>query len=372
MKNKKPKVLFVTGLFSPFQVEFANEVNKLGLFEYYVAFTIPYSPIRGKHWIINIKNEYTKYIFVAEKNIFPKTQAFWATQVICKINPKVLISAFYKGPLYKQIIKIAKSMKHKIGFWCESPNLLYPKLILKIYENLILKENFKNAKFILAIGDRALRTYKKIFRGDVYLMPYSQDLSLHFSIPRTPKSYSDKITFLFSGQLVKRHNIQLIAKALVKLYRRYSDKFRFVIAGYGPEEYNFLKIINQEPNLKKQIIYDREYETWEDRIRPFSYSDVLVYPSKHSGWGLVVPEAMASGMVVISTPMVEAARYYIKNGINGILIKPDLENLYSQMEWCINNKVKLFEIGQLARKYVYKGTAEDVAKWFCQVIQRYL
>jgi len=81
---------------------------------------------------------------------------------------------------------------------------------------------------------------------------------------------------------------------------------------------------------------------------------------------------MASGMVVISTPMVEAARYYIKNGINGILIKPDLENLYSQMEWCINNKVKLFEIGQLARKYVYKGTAEDVAKWFCQVIQRYL
>ena len=235
-----------------------------------------------------------------------------------------------------------------------------------------MKRNLRNARFILGIGDRAVKFYKEIVSGDVYLIPYAQDLSLHFAIGKNPKSDNERVTFLFSGQLVERHNIRLIAKALVELYRGYPNEFRFVIAGYGPEEPAFWKIVRRKPGLEKQIIYDRDYKTWEDRVRPFSYSDVLVYPSKHSGWGLVVPEAMASGLVVISTPYVEAARYYINNGVNGIIIEPTLSQLYTQMEWCINNKNSVYEMGQKARLDAHKGTADYRAKEFCDVIGNYL
>ena len=217
-----------------------------------------------------------------------------------------------------------------------------------------------------------MNIYKENFSGDVYLVPYSQDLSTHFNINRKMKTKSEKITFLFSGQLVKRHNIRLIAKALMKLYKLFPNKFIFVIAGYGPEEYIFRDIIRREPAIEKQIIWDREYETWEDRVKPFSYSDALIYPSKHAGWGLVVPEAMASGVVVITTSKVGAARYYIKNNINGIIIEPTLDQLFAKLKWCINNKDKMFQMAQQARIDAQKGTAMTVSKDFCSIVQRYL
>lgn len=371
MPNKKPKILLVTSIVSPFQIEFAYEINKANPFDYYVAFTIPYSSRRGKHWAVDVQDEYAKYIIIANKEIDTKAQSSWVAQTITKINPQIVISGFYKGHIYKQIVKTTKSIGSKLSFWCEPPNLLYPKLVVEIYQRVILKRNLRSAQFILGIGDRAVKIYKEIFTGDVYLIPYAQDLSAHFAIHKNSTFYNDSVTFLFSGQLVKRHNVRLIAKALVRLHKHYPNKFRFVIAGYGPEEQVFWKIISEEPDLKKNIIYDREYKTWEDRVRPFSYSDVLVYPSKHSGWGLVVPEAMASGMVVISTPYVEAARYYI-NRRSGIFIEPEFGQLITQMEWCIKNKVKIFEMGQYARICAQKGTAANVAQQFCDTIKQYL
>lgn len=371
MANKH-KVLIITGLFSPFVTDVAYEINKINLFEYYVAFTIPYEPKRGKHWMIKVKKEYDKYVIVSDNVMLPKMQAIWASRIITKLRPQIVISSFYRGPIFKEIVKAIKNMNCILAFWGEPPNLLYPKLLIKIYQKLIFNRNLKNAKFIFGIGERAVNIYKENFPGDVYLVPYSQDLSTHFNINRKMKTKGEKITFLFSGQLVKRHNIRLIAKAIMKLYKLFPNKFIFVIAGYGPEEYIFRDIIRREPEIEKQIIWDREYETWEDRVKPFSYSDVLIYPSKHAGWGLVVPEAMASGVVVISTSKVGAARYYIKNNINGIIIEPNLDQLFAKLKWCINNKDKMFQMAQQARVDAQKGTATTVSKDFCSIIQRYL
>lgn len=105
MLNKKPKVLFVTSLLSPFQIELAYEINEIDLFEYYAAFTVPYSSERGKHWAVNIKDKYAKYIIVANGNMLPEAKAHWVAQTIAKVNPQIVISGFYKGPIYKEIVK---------------------------------------------------------------------------------------------------------------------------------------------------------------------------------------------------------------------------------------------------------------------------
>ena len=373
MLNEKPKVLFITGLLSPFQIELASEINKINLFDYYVAFTVPYSQRRGKHWMIRAKDNYSKYISIANKEMTTADQALWAAQIIEQIDPKIVISGSFKGPVLRQISRAKNMVGCKLALWGESPNLLYAELLVKIYIHFVLQKNLRNMHFILGIGDRAVKIYKGIFSSkDVHLIPYAQDLTIHLNIERRRKSVNDKIVFLFSGQLIKRHNIRLLAKVLIELYKKNPEKFKFVIAGYGPEESVFRRIIMREPKLKKHIIYDRDYKKWEDRIHPFSYSDVLVYPSRHSGWGLVVPEAMASGMVVLSTPYVEASRYYIRNGINGILIEPTAEQLFLKMEWCINNKERIFEMGQQARIDSQEATARKVAKKFCRVIQKYL
>ena len=88
----------------------------------------------------------------------------------------------------------------------------------------------------------------------------------------------------------------------------------------------------------------------------------MVYPSLHSGWGLVIPEAMAAGMAVITTRRVEAARYYIRHRINGIIIEPNLEALVTEMERCIEDREMVFKIGKRARDDAKDASAQVADK----------
>jgi glycosyltransferase involved in cell wall biosynthesis len=49
-------------------------------------------------------------------------------------------------------------------------------------------------------------------------------------------------------------------------------------------------------------------------------ADVLCVPSRYDGWGLVVPEGLASGLPVIATDRMGAALEFVENGRNGWLI----------------------------------------------------
>ena len=109
MANKH-KVLIITGLFSPFVIDVIYEINKINLFECYVAFTIPYEPKRGKHWMIKVKKEYDKYVIVSDNVISSKMQAIWTSRIITKLKPQIVISGFYRGPIFKEIVKTTKNI----------------------------------------------------------------------------------------------------------------------------------------------------------------------------------------------------------------------------------------------------------------------
>lgn len=49
--------------------------------------------------------------------------------------------------------------------------------------------------------------------------------------------------------------------------------------------------------------------------------DVLAVPSRYDGWGMVVPEGLASGMPVICSDQVGAGHDLVKSGINGWICK---------------------------------------------------
>ena len=54
-------------------------------------------------------------------------------------------------------------------------------------------------------------------------------------------------------------------------------------------------------------------------LTEMSRHDVLVFPSLHEGFGLVIPEAMAQGLVVITTPHT-AGPDLISNGVDGFIV----------------------------------------------------
>ncbi len=101
--------------------------------------------------------------------------------------------------------------------------------------------------------------------------------------------------FLFVGQLIERKGIKELLSAFVKI----SDiipSVTLLIAGKGRLGSWIEQFINEHPRIKIKLLgYIRYYKLPEI----YSLSDVLVLPSKEEVWGLVVNEALASGIPVI-------------------------------------------------------------------------
>src|SRR5690606_13612865 len=65
---------------------------------------------------------------------------------------------------------------------------------------------------------------------------------------------------------------------------------------------------------------------WEELPAIYARADVLCAPSRHDGWGLVVPEGLAAGLPVIATDRTGAAIDLVDEGRNGWLVRAGSES----------------------------------------------
>lgn len=90
----------------------------------------------------------------------------------------------------------------------------------------------------------------------------------------------------------------------------------------------------------------------------YSNASVFVFPSLVEGFGLVLLEAMACGIPVITTPNT-AGPDIITDGVEGFIVPiRDVEALKEKLEWCYRHPVELAEMGHAARRKAEQLTWE--------------
>lgn len=363
------RIFLASSLLSPFQLELAEAINQLGGIEYLASFTMPFRQARGRHWQTSVPHALRDKIFVAPGALEPAETARWTTAQLDKANPEVVVAGALKGPIHEAASAWARRHRAPLGYWLEPPDPRRTYLYRVLVERAVAAR-LAEARFVLAIGDRAEAYYGK-HSPNVALVPYGEDLAHCFAISR-PEPRVGPLRFLFSGQLLPRQNVGLIGEAAAELLRRRGPTFSLCIAGHGPEQAVLDRQLARTPALGAVLEYDRDYHQWEDRLRPFARSDVLVYPSSHSGWGLVIPEAMAAGLTVISTRQVEAARFFVRHRVSGIFIEPVIGALVRELEGCLDRPRDVAELGRRAREAARDGDACSVARRFVDAVGRFV
>jgi starch synthase len=82
----------------------------------------------------------------------------------------------------------------------------------------------------------------------------------------------------------------------------------------------------------------------------YSSGNVFVFPSLVEGFGLVLLEAMACGLPVITTPNT-AGPDIITDGVEGFIVPiRDVDALKEKLEWCYQHPQELAEMGKAARR----------------------
>ncbi len=109
---------------------------------------------------------------------------------------------------------------------------------------------------------------------------------------RSQLGLTGKTVFLFVGRLVRRKNVDLIIRAARQLN---DDRIAVVIAGSGEEKLALEELADGNP----RIVFAGNAPPDELPLY-YAISDVLVLPATQEPWGLVINEAMASGLAVIA------------------------------------------------------------------------
>lgn len=227
-----------------------------------------------------------------------------------KLSPDVvIIMGFYPTMLYAYLWTIFKSKK-LIVF---TDGTLVSESDLSILHKLVRKLVFKKASAFIGPSNGAAALYEnygidksKFFR--TYLSVNNQSFSNNSLDIR-------KFDLMFSGQFIDR-KMPLFFIEIARMVKEQYGKCNVLILGSG-----FLE--NQMIHLLKS--YNLDYScpgfiNQEELPNYYAQAKLFLFPTRNDPWGVVVNEAMASGMPVITCDNAGVANDLVIDGVNGYVL----------------------------------------------------
>lgn len=140
------------------------------------------------------------------------------------------------------------------------------------------------------------------------------------------------LSFLYVGQLIERKGLEVTIEAFSKVNK---NNWLLTIVGTGSDELKLKKLVDKY-GLSNKIIFVG-YKQKEEILHYYSQADIFLMPSYLEVWGLVLNEALSSGLFCLASKYAGSTFDLIKNGENGYIIDPkDINNYKHYIEKTFN------------------------------------
>lgn len=172
----------------------------------------------------------------------------------------------------------------------------------------------------------------------------------------------EKRILLSVGQFIHRKGFDILLKA-TKDFK--DDIGVYIIGGTPTQEY---KKLVKELNLTN--VYFIEFQNKEKLKSFYRAADLFVLPTRHEAWGLVINEAMANGLPIITTNKCIAGLELIENGVNGYLIpSDDVKELRNKINRLLDDSDLLKSMSNKSIKKISHYTIENMAETHINIIR---
>jgi len=170
--------------------------------------------------------------------------------------------------------------------------------------------------------------------------------------PATDKTNDEKINFLFVGGLDQAHyfkGVDVLLEAAALLKRK---NWLLRIVGKGELKVRFEQRA-RELGIEKQVVF-MDNVSYDDLPAVYRQSDIFVLPSinRNEAFGVVLLEAMASGLAVVASNL-PGVRSVFSDGVHGFLIAPkNVGDLRNKLNEFLLNKELAARMGRQGRMLV--------------------
>lgn len=228
----------------------------------------------------------------------------------------------------------------------------------------IKDEEIALADHVLTVSELSRQTYRDagMPAEQVHAVPLGADLDL-FSPDGGAKG--GDLTFLFAGATIRRKGFDVLLEAFDRVAG--SDP-RARLRIVGPRG-DLGHLLDGLPSDGVTFLGPRTQPELAEELRR---ADVLVLPSRNDSYGMVVAEALASGVPVLISEMV-GAKDLIKEGGSGWVVPvEDVAALADRMAWCAGHPEAVRAMGPDCRRAAEKATWPAYHRRFAEVVGKLL
>jgi glycosyltransferase involved in cell wall biosynthesis len=142
-----------------------------------------------------------------------------------------------------------------------------------------------------------------------------------------------------------------------------------VILGYGPEEAQLrAEIVARDLTHAIQV---RGFEPYDRLPAYFGLAGGFVHPASSEPWGLVVNEAMASGLPVLVSSTAGSADDLVQHGVTGFKFDPRNSGQLAQLMALVSIGDRLRdEVAAAARRHIQAWSPERFARNLIRIAHR--
>lgn len=343
------KVLFLSNIPTPNQLDFVKEVNKYLDLKYVLLYTTE----KGRDWDLEL-NDYTTVLNY--KHRVKEYIHFY--KIFKEYNPDIVLVGGYSLYLSSYLYILSKIFKKKFVYTLEKPNKSsrYKNFLKDLYFKI--KFTFVKPDLVLAIGKKTSSFYSNYF-SKVENFPYSMNLEKYY----VNEKRNNNINFLFCGQLINRKNILNVIEAFSSIN---DSNINLNILGSG-------ELINEVKQFAKKDLRINllGFVEPKDIYNIYTNNDIFILPSLDDGWALVINEAMASSMPIIGTKEVGAIEEFIIHKENGFICEIEKGSIKEGFEYYINNTNLIKNHGEKNMNIIKKSMAnsKNSAIWFKELME---
>jgi len=230
---------------------------------------------------------------------------------------------------------------------------------------------YQNAEHLIVhtnLQKKELQKNKDFQKLDIRVLPLGIDIE-KFKPIKTKKGNN----LLYVGRISRLKQLEIAIEAVAKLVENKIDDARLIIIG-PKSDTNYFKELKEliiKLNIEKNVIF-KGVITHDKLISFYQNADILLLPSAHESFGMVMIESMACGTPVTALKGAGGPDEIIKDTVDGLLSTPQnyalailnyFKNKEQQLVISKNARTKVLEEYSIDATYqVLKSSVEDALK----------
>ena len=301
--SRHPKILWLTNLPAPYRFPIWERMAES--FDLKVAFlqgeknwrnwTVPDGK-SWKHGHLSLKSKNIKGF-----DLIPSIRG--AKKILRDVD--VLVLGGWETPFYIRTLLLAKRRRIPLIKFYESTqdSHRFTNIIIRKIRSSILSQ----ADFIVTAGSASTKAVEAmgIASEKIVTLFNPVDVIWFHSFARNHRAPATSgHHYIYVGQLIERKNVATILRSFAAIR---NDADTLTIAGDGPLAHN-LKNLAASLGIAKSVTF-AGHRNQEELAKLYAASNTFILASTNEVWGLVVNEALASGLHVVVTDKCGVAEF---------------------------------------------------------------